>query len=323
MRASLRAVATLLVATAVPLVVSTASAQDLYYLRTGTLLSPEAPPSGAATALLSTKIPAGENALLATFTSAMFAADVVLSDARAVVFLGTGRPGMDGCARVTATLGRLAGAAQATVASGTIVTTIRPRRRVTDPIIVPLAVSDATLAAPGDRIVLQVRVTNECGGERNVSVMYDSVGRPSRVELLVNGATTTTTTTTTLDATTSTTTTLPPSCLVTATELAAVRCRLEAMDGILRGTSPADLGGARFRDRLERRVERALALARAAELLAPTKRRLKRARKQLARFAQLVDKGRGDGRVATEVGGTLSSLAQGATSGLDALLASE
>jgi len=315
MRASSRAVAVLLLTLCWALAASPASAQDVFYLHTGALLSPTPPEAGAATTTISTKIPAGEDVLLATFTSAVFDHEVLVGDARAVVFLGTGRPGMDGCARVTTTLARLTSAVQTTVASGMIVTTIAPRRHVIDPIIVPMAVAKQTLASAGERIVFQVRVGNECGGERSVAVLYGSVGRASRVELLLPGVTTTTVTTTT------TTTTLPATCLETATGLAGVRCRLETMDAILRATSPADLGGARFRNRLGRRVERALAFVRSAELVAPTPRRLKRARRQLARLTRLLDKGRADGRVASEVGATLVSLAEGATSGLDGLLA--
>jgi hypothetical protein len=127
---------------------------------------------------------------------------------------------------------------------------------VTDPIIVPMAVSDGLVVPAGDRLVFDVRVANECGGERNVSVLYDSLGRASRLELVVPGVTTTTTTSST------TTTTLPVTCLDTATGIAAVRCRLEAMDAIVRGTSPASLGGPAFAGRLARRIDRALTFVR-------------------------------------------------------------
>ena len=297
------------------LAAATASAQGVFYLRSGSLLSVEAPAAGSATATLATRIPAGEDFLLATFSSAPLDHDIVVGDARGVVFLGTGRPGMDGCARVTMTLARLTGAAQSMVATGAAVTTIRPRRKVTEPIIVPMALADTLVAASGDRLVFQVRVRNECGGERNVSVLYDSVGRASRVELVMVGATTTTTSTTT------TTTTIPQTCLDTATGIAGVRCRLEAVDVIIRGTSPASLGGPRFAARLSRKIERALTFVRAAELVEATPRRLRKARRQVARFLTQVARGRGNGRVAPDVGDSLSGLAQGAASGLDALVA--
>lgn len=297
------------------LAATTAGAQETYYLWAGASLSTAAPPAAATTASISVRIPNGEDLLLATFTSPPLDHAITLGEATGVVFLGTGRPGMDGCARVTMSLSRLTGAAQAAVASAAQVTTIHPRRRVDAPIAIPLAVTDPLLASVGDRLVFEVRVGNQCGGERNVSILYGSVGRASRVEVLPSGVTTTSTTTST------TTTTLPPSCLGTTTGLPAVRCRLEAMDAIVRSTSPASLGGARFRRRLERRIDRGLTYVRAAELIAPSRRRLARARRQLVRFARLIARGEGDGRVATEPGAVLDALAREGTTELDAMLA--
>jgi hypothetical protein len=314
MRTSSRARVVLLTTIAWALAAATAGAQEIFYLRAGGVLSPDPPAAGATTVTLSTRIPNGESALLASFTSAPLDHDLVVAEARGVVFLGTGRPGMDGCARVTMSLARLTGAAETAVADGDRVTTIRPRRKVTDPIVVPMTVSDGLVVPSGDRLVFDVRVANECGGERNVSVLYDSLGRASRLELVVSGATTTTTTTTT------STTTLPATCLDTATGIAAVRCRLEAMDVIVRGSSPASLGGAVFAGRLARRIDRALTFVRAAELVEATPRRLRKARRQLVRFGAQLARGRSTGRVAPEVGDPLGSLAQGATSGLSALV---
>lgn len=296
------------------LAAATASAQDVFYLRSGAVLSPVAPAPGAVTAALSMRIPAGDDFLMGTFTSAPLDHDLDLSEIRALVFLGTGRPGMDGCARVTTTLSRLTGAARADVASGSLVTTLRSRRRVTDPVSVPMAVANPLAAAAGDRLVFDVRVANECGGERSVYLLYDSAGRPSHIELVVVGATTTTTTSST------TTTTLAPTCLQSATGLEAVRCRLETMDSILRTTSPASLGGTNFKARLGRRVDRALGFVRGAELIGPTKSRLRRGRKELKRFSAQLHRGRGDGRVATDPGAMLGALAHEAASGLQSLL---
>jgi hypothetical protein len=296
-----------------------ASAQDVFHLREGGLLVPDAPAAGSSTAVLSTAVANGENKLLATFTSAELPQDLNFNEARAVLFLGTGRPGMDGCARVTTSIARLAGASHTEVATGELVTTIRPRRKVIDPIVVPMAVTDSLLAAAGDRIVLQIRVANECGGERNVSVMYDSAGRASRIELVVAAATTTTTTTIATPSTV-TTTTLPATCLDVATGLAAVRCRLEMMDALVRSTSPAKLGGPRFVRRLARRLERALTLVRASELIEATPRRLRRTRRHMMRFAAQLDRGQADGRVAPEVGASLDVLSSSAIAGLSSLL---
>jgi hypothetical protein len=88
------------------------------------------------------------------------------------------------------------------------------------------------------------------------------------------------------------------------------------MDGIVRGTSPASLGGAAFAGRLERHIDRTLTLVRAAELVDATPRRIRQARRQLARVTTQLARGRATGRVAPEVGDPLGSLAQGATSEL-------
>jgi len=322
MRTSSRARVVLLPTVVWALAAATASAQDVLYLRAGGLLSPEPSPAGATTAVISKRLPAGEDALLGTFTSAPFDHDAVLGQARGVVFLGTGRPGMDGCALVTMSLARLTGVVQTVVATGTLDTSILARRKVIDPIIVPMLLSDALVAGTGDRLVFDVRVANHCGGARSVSILYDSVGRASAVELYAPGATTSITTTTVVDGTTSTTTsTLPPTCLETAVGLAAVRCRLEAMDAIIRASSPASLGGPRFAGRLSRRVSRALTFVRAAELVEATPRRIRKGRRQIARFGAQLARGRGDGRVAPAVGDPLGSLAQGAMAGLDSILA--
>jgi hypothetical protein len=299
---------------------ATASAQNVFHLRAGGILHPDPPADGSNTAVASKVVPNGENPLISTFISDELPQDLLFNEARAVLYLGTGRPGMDGCARVTTSIARVAGAVQTAVASGELQTTIRPRRHVIDPVVVAMAIGDSLLASAGDRIVLQVRVANECGGERNVSLMYDSAGRPSRIELVVTAATTSTTTGVSPTTATTTTTTLPLTCLDMATGLAGVRCRLEAIDTIIRTSSPASLGGRRFVGRLARRVERALALVRASELIEATPRRLRRGRRQVMRFSAQLARGRSDGRVAVEVGGPLYALSSGAVAGLSALL---
>lgn len=298
------------------LAAATASAQDLYYLHAAGVLSQDLPPAGGATANISVRLSAGADAVVGTFTTTPLAQSVVVGNTRGVVYLGTGRPGMDGCARVSMEVQRLSATVD-TVALGSFLTTIVSRRRLTDPIFLPMALLDQTPLAPSDRLIFQVRVKNECGGERTVSLLYDSSARPSRVELAIPGTTTTTTSTTT----TSTTTTLPASCIETATGLAGVRCRLEAMDDIIRTQSPAALGGVKFRNKLGRKVVRALKFVRAAELIEPTPKRLKKARRQLAKFTKQLERGLGKDRVDPVVGADLGSLAAGSTSGLDALLA--
>jgi hypothetical protein len=319
MRTSSRARVVLLLTVAVwALAAATASAQTVLYLRAGGLLSPVGPAAGAATATLTTRITPGEDALLGSFTTDPWDFDLKVGQVRGVVFLGTGRPGMDGCARVTMTLSRLTGSAKDVVANGTLDTSIRGRRNVVDPIAVPMLLTTDLVATAGERLVFDVRVQNQCGGERRVSILYDSVGRASAVELYAPGATTSTTvtTTTTVAGNTTTTATLPPTCLETATGLAGVRCRLEAMDTLIRQASPASLGGPRFVGRLSRRVSRALTFVRAAELVQETPGRIRKARKQVTRFSKQLGRGRSTGRVDPTVGDPLGSLAQGALTGL-------
>jgi hypothetical protein len=299
------------------LAAATASAQDALYLRDGGVLSVLPPTAGASTVALTSVITAGEDKLIGSFASDTFQSDFNVGQARGVVFLGTGRPGMDGCARVTVTLSRLTAKLKVVVAKGSVDTSIRPRRNVVDPIIVPMPLATTLLASPGERLVLEVRVANLCGGERRVSLLYDSVGRASAVELYVPGATTSTTvTTTTVAGETTTTVTLPPTCLETATGLAGVRCRLEAMDTLIRQSSPASLGGARFVARLSHRVSRALTFVRAAELVQNTPGRIRKARRQVARFTRQLARGRSNGRVDPQVGDPLGALAKGAMTGL-------
>jgi hypothetical protein len=319
MRTSSRARVVLLSAVVWALAVATASAQEAFYLRAGGILSPVPPAPGSATATLTTRIEPGDDALLGTFVSDPSENDVVVGQVLGVVYLGTGRPGMDGCAHVTYTLSRVTSGAKEVVANGSLDTSIRGRRNVVDPIVVPMPVTTSLVASTGERLAFDVRVQNLCGGERRVSILYDSVGRASAVELYAPGATTTSTTvttTTTAAGATTTTATLPPTCRETATGLAAVRCRLEAMDALIRQSSPASLGGQRFVTRLSRRVARALTFVRAAELIEATPGRIRKARKQVSKFSTQLGRGRSNGRVDRQIGDPLAALAQGAKSGL-------
>jgi hypothetical protein len=79
MRTSSRARIVLLTTIAWALAAATASAQEIFYLRAGGVLSPDSPAAGATTVTLSTRIPSGENALLASFTSALHDHLVILA----------------------------------------------------------------------------------------------------------------------------------------------------------------------------------------------------------------------------------------------------
>jgi hypothetical protein len=298
-----RALALLLALTAV-LTASSARAVQTFHLRSGAVLSPSPPDAAAMTQQIDVYVHANENALIGSFTSGILGADVVAGGASAAVFLGTGVNGMDGCAHVTVNLVRLS--SSATVATGTVLTSLVARRQVTGPVIVPLTSNSSPLVATGDRLVLQLRVTNGCGSARTVSLLYDSPGRDSRVDI-----TPPTTTTTTLGTGPMTTTTLPRSCLDTASGLDAVQCRLELIDGILRNAVPSTQRAARFDRRLIERVDHSLAVVHAAELRGVTRRRLRRLRLQLAGLGRSIQHGQVQGLVGTDVAARVDPLLAG------------
>jgi hypothetical protein len=149
---------------------ATASAQETLYLRAGRHPLALSPAPGAATATLTTRIEPGDDALLGTFVSDPGESDVLVGRVLGIVYLGTGRPGMDGCAHVTYTLSRVTGGAKETVANGSLDTSIRGRRNVVDPIVIPMPLTTSLVASTGERLAFDVRVQNLCGGERRVSI---------------------------------------------------------------------------------------------------------------------------------------------------------
>jgi hypothetical protein len=171
---------------------------------------------------------------------------------------------------------------------------------------VPLTIGASPLAATGDRLVLQLRVTNSCGSARTVSLLYDSPGRDSRIDVTPPSSTTTT-----LAGATTTTTTPPRSCLDTASGLEAVQCRLELIDGILRGSVPPSQRAARFDRRLIGRVDHSLAVVHGAELHGPTKRRLRRLRRQLGGLGRSIQHGQVQGLVGADIAARVDPLIAG------------
>jgi len=306
-----RPIAPLLVLTAV-LTASSARAVQTFHLRSNGLLSPYPPDAAATTEQIDVYVHDNEDALIGSFTSGILTADVDAGGAGATVFLGTGMNGMDGCAHVTVNLVRLSSAA--TVATGTVVTSLVARRQVTGPVHVALTTNADPLAATGDRLVLQLRVLNSCGSARTVSLLYDSPGRDSRIDL-----TPPTTTTTTLAGAPTTTTTLPHSCLDTASGLDAVQCRLDLIDGILRNAVPPSQRAARFDRRLIVRVDHSLAVVHAAELRGVTRRRVRRLRRQLGGLGRAIQHGQVQGLVGADVAARVDPLIIGTMSALSAV----
>ncbi len=104
-------------------------------------------------------------------------------------YLGTGQAGMPGCADVSTTIFRNPSNGGGRVILGHTYLqglTIAPKNGVPEPLLLPVTVG-GTLAdrnvAVGDRIGLEITVLNRCGGLRQVSLRYDSLGHPSRVVL--------------------------------------------------------------------------------------------------------------------------------------------
>ncbi len=82
-------------------------------------------------------IGAGKRAVLAEFRSRPVAAPVEAATATAILYLVTGQAGMENCAVVTAELARRSPLDERTVVgSGSLPTSILPRRRTVDPIVV-------------------------------------------------------------------------------------------------------------------------------------------------------------------------------------------
>ena len=302
----------LLLALAAVLTASSARAVQTFHLRSNALLSPFPPDAAATTQQIDVYVHDNEDALIGSFTSGLLAADVIAGGASAAVFLGTGQNGMDGCAHVTVNLVRLS--TSATVATGTVLTSLVARRQVTGPVNVPLTIGASPLAATSERFVLQLRVTNSCGSARTVSLLYDSPGRDGRIDI-----TPPTTTTTTLGTAPTTTTTVPWSCLDSASGLGAVQCRLELIDGILRNAVPASQRAARFDRRLIGRVEHSLAVVHAAELQGATRRRVRRLRRQLGNLGRAIQHGQVQGLVGADVAARVDPLIIGTMSALSAV----
>jgi hypothetical protein len=238
--------------------------------------------------------------LLGSFASDPFDHDVVLGQVRSLVYLGTGRPGMDGCAVVTTSLVRLTGSAQSTVASGTLETSILPRRQVIDPIVVPMPLVDPLVAAAGDRVIFEVALLTSAAASAASCCSYDSVGRASAVELYAPGDH--------VDhdhyagATTSTTTTTLP-------DVSRDRDRLLRAAGSKRWITSdrrPRWGGPRFSGAFERRIDRSP--VRAALIRDP--RRVRKAAARSSAPTQL-SRGQGNGRVARGRR-SAAALAQGA-----------
>jgi hypothetical protein len=103
-----------------------------------------------------------------------------------IAYLGTGQAGISGCADVTATVFRkLPNGARVVLGTGTLRSiSIAPKNQIVDPLNIAARVEGTPgtrTLAPGERLGVEVTVTNHCAGGRQVVMRYDHVTYPGRV----------------------------------------------------------------------------------------------------------------------------------------------
>lgn len=178
-----------------------ADAQATYYLRfaspaepvaggeTSSLLLDVAVPPAGSDRELSQGIPNGATQAYGPFVSRPFTSTTVLpaTPTEAVLYLMTGAQGMADCAMVTVELFRQpAAGVPIPITSASVMTTLLPTRAggLGTPTIVPIPLpevpDDRTIPA-GDGLRAVIRVGNQCGSLRNVTLRFDSLARDSRI----------------------------------------------------------------------------------------------------------------------------------------------
>ncbi len=290
------------------LVLPAAAGAQTYYLRQGLRLDPVTPIGANARTDVSQKIGSGDLDALPEFTTFAGIPDGLSADtATATLFLVTGKAGMASCADVIVDLTRrTAGDVRVVVATGSIATSILPRRDTLNPIVVTVPVGGVVIP-PGERLGLAVSIRNRCGEARTVTLLHDAAPQGSRVAFHpLTGTPTTTVTTTTGPGATNppstttttvapTTTTLPPplSCFEQPlVGFAALLCRLDVLDTHFRAQPQAAYGGARQHIRLQRRIRRArIRVVSAREGGALATRRMRKAGRILDDLGSLLQRG--------------------------------
>jgi len=287
---------------------SGAQAADLVlYFKRGLLLSSEPParssPGDEGTATLVRR----HGARLASFVSAPLLADIAAQEVSASLFLVARRTPLEACAVLTVTLLRVDAADRAEpVATASFPTSIARRRLATEPLRVVLPVG-GLVARVGERVGLDVSVTNECDGPRTVSLLYDAIDAPSALgfsALPVVGPTSTSTTTTTLPPTG------PAGCEEQGQLAVSQRllCRLDTIAALLRAQPAPALGGLRLRRRLFLRLERAQALVAAAAPAGPRGALAARTVRATRHFDRLVRRAERAGRIDSALAADLRRL---------------
>jgi len=109
----------------------------------------------------------------------------------AVAYLGTGQGGIDNCADVAATVFRKRpNGTRVVLGTGTVANvSLPPRRQIEGPIRVAVRIEGSAgtrSLAPGERLGVELTVTNHCSSGRQVALLYDHGSYPSRLEFADN-----------------------------------------------------------------------------------------------------------------------------------------
>ena len=298
------------------------------YLRAQRTLSIAAPTATEPRDDIAADVGAGRRSVLAEFLSEPVEDQLDADGAIATVFLVSGRLGMQDCAVVTVEVVRRSPPDERTiVGTGSVQTSIFPRRDTVDPIEIAFPLS-GPLALPGERVGVSVAVENRCDDLRTPKLLYDALGVASVVSFgfgivpttttTTTTSTTTTTTTTTTTSTTTTTVPWPAGCLFQPLSgYEQIWCNLDTLAQVLVDESSDAYGGGVTLARLQRRVARARDLVAKAQGGTRTRRHLRQARQQLVLFNKLVQRKQRRGRIEPDVGGDLVDLVGGAARAID------
>lgn len=289
------------------------------YMRELFTLSPDAPTAPKPLTNASVRIPAGQTALVGQFLTEPMGEEQTAGSAYASLFLVSGRGGMPECADITVETFRKTSLDERIVTgTETVQDTVVPKRKLTEPLIVPVEITDGVLAEPGDRLGVAVIVTNRCTRQKGVTLYYNAGIFPSGVVFSDAPTTTTTTTvtsttTTTTDGGGSTTTTtiipnqpVPASCLVEPqTGYNEIRCQIDTMDVITRSQPWTGLHGRVARKRLLVRLSRARAWLDTASVRHDPRPALAQVMVKLNRYGRIAKRSIAAGRLDATVGGQL------------------
>ena len=274
---------------------------------------------------VSAPVGAGQQAVLGEFRSDPVDEELTATTATATLFLVTGKEGMTECAKVIVEIARRNPPDQRTVVgSGSVITSILPKRSTVDPIEVPIAIApDDVVAEPGEQVAVTVAVENRCDDLRIPTLLYDALGLASVVQFsdepttTLPSTTTTSTSTTTAPAPKPTTTTLPwpAGCLSQPLEgYDAVFCRLDTLGVALSEEDAVDVGGQATYARLQRRLGRARDLVAVAQTGRRARRHLRQALQQLGAFARTARRQGKQGNADPDLVDELTGLASAAVS---------